>query len=98
MSSPKVPLPDTVRSEAGPLVEYMEQMGVEVWMATGDNHRTAATVAKQLGISHVLSEAKPSGKKEGGLSSTIATFQVDGGDAQERLIFVRRRTRLKRGG
>ena len=36
---------DTVRPEARAVVAALEAMGVEVWMASGDNHRTAHAVA-----------------------------------------------------
>ena len=57
-------LSDIIRSESRPVVMAMEKMGIEVWMVTGDNARTAEHVAKQLGIKNVLAGTKPEGKKE----------------------------------
>lgn len=55
---------DTLKSDAGTTVRALEQMGVQVFMMTGDNHRTAASVARSLGIDskHVLSEVLPKDK------------------------------------
>jgi cation transport ATPase len=53
---------DTVRPEARATVAALEAMGVEVWMASGDNRRTAHAVAQLLGIQHVLAEVKPADK------------------------------------
>jgi Cu+-exporting ATPase len=53
---------DTVKSEAAAAVRRLTKMGIEVWMATGDNRPTAEAVARQVGIQHVLAAVQPEGK------------------------------------
>jgi Cu+-exporting ATPase len=53
---------DTVKPEAAAAVRRLQEMGIEVWMITGDNRRTAEAVARQAGISRVLAEVPPEGK------------------------------------
>jgi Cu+-exporting ATPase len=53
---------DTVRPEAAAAVRRLHAMGMEVWMITGDNRRTAERVARHAGIERVLAEVRPDGK------------------------------------
>jgi Cu+-exporting ATPase len=53
---------DTVKPEAAAVVARLQRMGIEVWMITGDNQRTAEAVARQAGISRVLAGVLPDGK------------------------------------
>jgi Cu+-exporting ATPase len=54
---------DAAREEAGEAVDSLRGMGLEVVMMTGDNERTANTVARELGIGRVLAEVLPEGKE-----------------------------------
>jgi P-type Cu+ transporter len=53
---------DAVRPEAAAAVRRLHEMGLEVWMITGDNRRTAEAVARQVGVRHVLAETLPDAK------------------------------------
>jgi len=66
-------LSDTLHPEAASIVARMHAMGIDVWMATGDNERTAAHVARQLSIHHVLAGVTPAGKEQ-----QVATLQKGG--------------------
>jgi heavy metal translocating P-type ATPase len=55
---------DTVRSSAGKAVRSFADMGVEVAMLTGDNQRTAETIAAEVGIDSVIAEVLPADKAE----------------------------------
>jgi len=57
-----VAIADTIKEEAVKAVAELERMGLKTAMITGDNQRTADAIARQIGISEVLSEVLPEGK------------------------------------
>ncbi|KAL7689585.1 putative P-type ATPase, heavy metal-associated domain, HMA, P-type ATPase, A domain superfamily [Plasmopara halstedii] len=55
---------DAPRKESIRTLKKLKEMGLKIWMVTGDNARTAFTIADQLGISrrNVMAEVVPSQK------------------------------------
>jgi Cu+-exporting ATPase len=64
---------DTVKPTAKATVKALKGMGVQVVMLTGDNSRTAAAIAQEIGIDKFVAEVLPQGKEE-----TIESLQRDG--------------------
>ena len=55
---------DTLRDTAVAAVARLHDAGFEVTMLTGDNRRTAETIAAQVGIDRVIAEVMPADKAE----------------------------------
>jgi Cu+-exporting ATPase len=54
---------DTIKEHSAEAIKQLEKMGIQVIMVTGDNERTARTIAEKLGIERVLSEVLPDQKE-----------------------------------
>lgn len=55
---------DVVKEDSGQAIAELKDMGIRTVMLTGDNRRTALSVAKQTGIDEVVSDVLPGDKAE----------------------------------
>lgn len=53
---------DSLKKESKSAVDNLKKIGLEVWMITGDNERTAKAIAAQTGIENIMSHVLPENK------------------------------------
>ena len=59
-----VAIADKIKPTSAKAVRQLMNMGIEVYMLTGDNEQTAAAVAKATGITHFAAGMQPAGKAD----------------------------------
>lgn len=53
---------DILKPEAKEAIKKLKQAGLEIWMITGDNERTAQAIGKQVGIENIMAQVLPQNK------------------------------------
>ena len=55
---------DKIKASSKSAIQKLQKSGIEVYMLTGDNHQTATSVAKEVGIKDFRAEVMPSDKSQ----------------------------------
>ena len=64
---------DVIKSDSAQAIQELRNMGIETIMLTGDNEKTARTIAKMAGVDSVIAGVLPDGKE-----ATIRNLQKRG--------------------
>jgi Cu2+-exporting ATPase len=55
---------DKLKETSAKAVQMLQEQGIEVYLLTGDNHQTAASVARKVGVKNFRAEVMPSEKAD----------------------------------
>ena len=55
---------DTIKSDSAAAIQELKGMGLNVYMLTGDNERTAGAIGRQAGVDRVIAGVLPDGKSK----------------------------------
>lgn len=59
-----VAVADTIKESSQAAVRRLQDLGIDVWMITGDNEHTAKFIAAEAGVNNVIAEVLPEQKAE----------------------------------
>ncbi|RYH75808.1 copper-translocating P-type ATPase [Flavobacteriaceae bacterium 144Ye] len=68
-----IAISDKIKETSKMAIATLQERGIEVYMLTGDNNKTASAVAKQVGITNYQGEVMPSDK-----AAFVEKLQADG--------------------
>lgn len=68
-----VAVADTLKETSAEAIRKLRELGIQVYMLTGDNKLTAEYIGKKAGVDHVISEVLPNDK-----ASVVAGLQAEG--------------------
>ncbi len=68
-----IAIADTLKPTSKQTIHELTQLGVEVWMLTGDKQSTAEAIAATIGVSNIMAEVLPADK-----AAKVKSLQDDG--------------------
>ena len=54
---------DAIKTDSAQAIQELQHMGIDVYMITGDNEKTAQAIAREAGVQHVIAGVLPDGKE-----------------------------------
>lgn len=73
-----VAVADTLKEGVFEVIKNLNRKGINTWMVTGDNQRTAKAIARQAGIKNVMAEVMPNEKSDKVKEFSDVAFVGDG--------------------